>query len=306
MRDRAVSATHRTSHLDGVATLAELGAAGVSRSARRNMVRSGRWTSIRGKGAILHTGPLVGAQAWSAVLLRVGPGARLGGVTALQAHGLEGFNEPVTHVWVSKGFQKDRRDLPNDVAVHESRRWGASDCMSVGVPRSNPSVATVQAALWARSRRQAALCLVMAVQQRLVRVDDLRAELDRVRRHEYRSMLRAVMDDIGAGVHSLNELDFAHECRRRALPEPTRQVPRTLTSGRAVLDVWWDQYGVCVEVNGAGHEHLDTSMRDEVRLAELQAKGAVALPLSVLTLRVDPDPFFASLARVLRSRGWRG
>lgn len=291
---------------DGVATLAELSAAGVSRSMRRSLIRSGHWRAIGAKGVVLHTGPLSGEQAWRAALLRVGPGARLGGVTALEAHGLTGFTERSTHIWVTKSFTKDRRDLPADIELHETRRWGAKDCVGAGLRRSTAPVAAVQAALWAVSRRQAALCLVMPVQQRLVRPGDLVAELDRVARHEYRSMLRAVASDLLLGVHSLNELDFAVECRRRGLPEPTRQVPRKVSSGGVVLDAFWDRYGVCVEVNGVGHDHLVTSMRDEVRLADLQAQGDAALPLSVLTLRVDPEPFFASLSALLRRRGWSG
>ena len=292
--------------LDGVATLAELRTAGVSRSLRRSMIRAGHWRPIGAKGVVLHTGPLVGEQAWRAALVRVGPGARLGGVTALQAHGLTGFDEPRTHIWVSKSFTKDGRDLPDGIVLHETRRWGAGDCTSVGIRRSTAPVAAVQAALWAVSRRQAALCLVMPLQQRLVRAEDLVAELDRVARHEFRSMLRAVAADLLLGVHSLNELDFAAECRLRGLPEPSRQVRRRLSTGGVVLDAFWDRFDVCVEVNGVGHDHLLTSMRDEVRLADLQARGEAALPLSVLTLRVDPEPFFTSLAALLRSRGWSG
>lgn len=294
------------SELDGVATLTEVSKAGVSRSTRRSLIRSGHWRAIGAKGVVLHSGPLVGEQAWRAALIRVGPAARLGGITALQASGLQGFSEPRTHIWVAKSHTKDSRDLPDDIVLHETRRWSAPDCVPVGVPRSKPAVATMQAALWAVSARQSALCLVMPVQQRLVRPEDLVAELDKVRQHQYRAMLRAVLGDLLLGAQSLNELDFAHECRRRGFPEPTRQQRRQLPSGRVVLDVFWDEFGVCVEVNGAGHDELLTAMRDEVRLTDLQTQGDAAIPLSVLTLRVDPDPFFASLAGLLRSRGWGG
>ncbi|KRE42872.1 hypothetical protein [Knoellia sp. Soil729] len=300
-------ALHRLSdEFDGVATLSELASAGVSRATRRSLIRSGRWRPIGAKGVVLHTGPLIGRQAWRAALIRVGAGAALGGVTALQAGGLQGFDEPRTHIWVPKSCAKDPRELPDDVVLHETRRWSAKDCVDAGMPRSSPPVATIQAALWAVSARQSALCLVMPVQQRLVRPADLVAELDRVQRHAFRSMLRAVAGDLLGGAQSLNELDFAIECRRRGLPEPTRQLPRRLSSGRVVLDVFWDRYGVCVEVNGAGHDQVLVSLRDEVRLTDLQAQGDAAIPLSVLTLRVDPDPFFTALAGLLRSRGWPG
>ena len=273
---------------------------------RRGLIRSGHWRPLGAKGVVLHTGPLHGVQALRAALIRVGPGARLGGTTALVAHGLTGFEERQTHLWVPKSSTKDRRELPGEIVVHETRRWSSRDCVGAGLPRSTPAVATVQAALWAVSPRQAALCLVMPVQQRLVRPGDLVTELDRVARHEYRSMLRAVAEDLRGGVHSLNELDFARECRRRNLPEPSRQVRRTLPGGGVVLDVYWDRFRVCVEINGVGHDHLVTSMRDEVRLTDLQAQGDAAIPLSVLTLRVHPEPFFASLGELLRSRGWAG
>ncbi|CAN7258368.1 hypothetical protein [Knoellia sp. LjRoot47] len=292
--------------LGGVATLAELTRAGVTRSTRRNLIRSGHWRPIGAKGVVLHTGSLHGEQALRAALIRVGPGARLGGTSALIAHGLTGFEESRVHLWVSKSAAKDRREVPDEIVLHETSRWSAKDCVGTGLPRSTPAVATVQAALWAVSPTQAALCLVMPVQQRLVRPDDVVTELDRVARHEYRNMLRAVANDLLGGVHSLNELDFARECRRRGLPEPSRQVRRTLPGGRVALDVYWDRFRVCVEVNGVGHDQLLTAMRDEVRLAGLQAQGDAAIPLSVLTLRVAPEPFFASLRELLRSRGWAG
>lgn len=227
-------------------------------------------------------------------------------MSALIRDGLVGYDERLTHIWVPKGCEKSTHGLPDHVRVHETRRWVAGDSVTVGVPRSRPAVATVQAALWAVSARQSALCLVMPIQQRLVRVDDVAVQLDRVARHKFRTMLRAVLADIRLGAESLNELDFARECRVRGIPEPTRQRRRKLSSGSVVLDNFWDEFGVCVEVNGAGHDALGVSMRDELRLADLQTQGEAALPLSVLTLRVDPDPFFEALKRLLRSRGWRG
>lgn len=239
--------------------------------------------------------------------MQVGAGARLGGVTSLEVDGLKGFEEPRIHIWVPKSRRKlvPTHDISRRVVLHETRRWVLDDSVEVGLPRSKRAVATMQAALWARSPRQAALCLVMPIQQRLVRADDVALELARVRRHEFRRLLTSVLADIMGGAQSLNELDFAAECRRRGLPEPTRQQVRQLPSGRAYLDVRWSKFRVSLEVNGAGHDGLDVAMRDEVRIAHLQATGDAAIPVSVLTLRVDPEPFFDALRQVLVSRGWR-
>ena len=288
-----------------VVRLAALAEQGVTRSQRRAQVRAGRWRAVPHRAVVLHSGPLTGEAALHAALVEVGPAARLGGISALEVDGLTGFEEPQVHIWIPKGCEKGTPKVVGDrVCLHETRRWGTADCAGGGIPRATRAVATVQAALWARSARQAALCLVMPIQQRLVRFGDVEQELARVKRHAFRTVLREVLADIVGGAHSLNEIDFAAECRRRGLPEPSRQVCRRLSSGRAYIDVRWDAYRVAVEVNGAGHERMDVALRDEARLIDLQAQGEAAIPLSVLTLRVDPEPFFAALRRLLVARGW--
>lgn len=114
------------------------------------------------------------------------------------------------------------------------------------------------------------------------------------------------MADIRDGVRSMNELDFARLCRTRGLPEPSRQTLRESAQGRRYLDVEWVVYGIRLEVQGAGHARLLNVLSDDVRLMDLAAEDGAAVSVSVLSLRVDPEPLFASLARLLQSRGWRG
>ncbi|KGN29798.1 hypothetical protein N802_10335 [Knoellia sinensis KCTC 19936] len=287
----------------GVLSLPDLRGMDVTRGHRRAMVNAGRWRSIHRKGIVTHTGPLSGETAWREALISVGPGARLGGITSLQADGLVGYEEPRIHVWVKRG---DEKAVADHVVLHETRRWDHRHGASSGLARSTPPVATVQAALWAVSVRQAMLCMVMPIQQRLARATDVETELGRVKRHRFRKALQAGIRDIVRGAESLNELDFAVECRRRNLPEPDRQVVRELPGGRAVLDVFWKRFRVVVEINGAGHNALDVAMRDEVRITDLQIQGEIVVPLSVLTLRCDPEPIFEALERVFRARGWDG
>ncbi|MFC7486574.1 hypothetical protein ACOCJ7_10080 [Knoellia sp. CPCC 206453] len=277
--------------------------AGVSRGRRRAMVAAERWRTLPGKGVVTSPVATSGEAKWREALLAVGPGARLGGMTALESDGLKGYVEPGIHIWVPKGCEK--QSLPG-VRLHETRRWTAKDATSLGLPRSYPAVATVQGALWAVSLRQAMLCMVMPIQQKLVRADEVAVAFDPIKRHRFRKPLLAGLRDISLGAESLNELDFAVECRRRSLPEPDRQVVRRLSQGRSVLDVFWKRYRVVVEVNGAGHDALEVAMRDEVRITDLQAQGNAVIPLSVLTLRCDPDPLFDALAELLRARGWQG
>ena len=288
---------------DRVISLTRLREVGVEPSTRRSHVRAERWRSLPYRGVVLDHGPLHGRSAWRAALLQVGASARLGGVTALQAWGLEGYVESGIHVWVEKSTRKGRVD---GVVLHESRRWGGEDAVDIGIRRAKPAVATVQAALWARTSRQAAYLLVLPVQQRLVRVEDVGEQLARVRRHSYRALLHRVYADIADGVRSMNELDFARMCRDRSLPEPSRQTPRPSPEGRRYLDVEWEAYAVRLEVQGAGHGQLLNVLTDDVRLMDLAREPGAAVSVSVLSLRVDPEPLFRSLARLLAARGWSG
>ncbi len=267
---------------------------------------AGRWLSVSRRGVVvLQIVDSHRLEIWQG-LISIGPGARLGGVSALVEDGLTGFEEPRLHVWVPKSSHKDVTRTEGHVRLHETRRWGLGDCAKSGVPRSAPAVAVVQGALWARSLQQGALVMTMTIQQRIVTPDDVLEGFDRVRRHERRRALLEVLDDIRGGVQSMPELDFARLCRAYGLPEPTRQVRRRSSRGAAFVDAAFEEFGVLVEIQGAGHAVLDRMMLDEVRLLDLALRGEVTVPVSSATLRLDPQPFMAGLARLLRARGWRG
>lgn len=288
-------------HQARVVTLKQLGESNISRGQRRANVSAERWADLPHRGVITDLGPVEGSSAWWRAVTVLGPHARLGGVTALEAAGLTGYVEPLTHVWLPKSSYKGQLD---GVRLHETRRWHSTDAAPTGIPRARPEVAAVQAALWARSPRQAVLCMVMPIQQRIVRADDVAEVLTRVRRHEYRRILQESIHDIAAGAQSLGELDFTQMCRQRRLPEPSRQVVRRTTRGRAYLDVYWKAFRVALEINGAGHERLDQVMHDEIRTMDLQVQGDTVAQVSVLTLRCDPEPFFGRLGELLGANGW--
>ena len=164
-------------------------------------------------------------------------------------------------------------------------------------------MAAVRAALWARSDKQAALVMTMAVQQRLAGASEVAEEMLRVRRDKRRLFLHAVLLDLLGGVRSLSELEFARECRRRGIPEPTRQVVRRTSSGRYVLDVYWEQWGVVVEIDGIQHTWADQVVGDALRQNEITLDDDVVLRVPLLGLRVAPDPFFDQIISALRAAG---
>ncbi|MDF9717104.1 hypothetical protein INN71_10955 [Nocardioides sp. ChNu-153] len=268
----------------------------------RAEIAGGRWRRLRSQSIVVHNGPLDRDGAlWSAVL-EAGPRAHLDGAAALEVAGLRRWSEEAIRVSVPRGARVRRGP---GLDVRQTRRYSAEDVVGPGVPRARPAVAAVRAALWARSDRQATLLLTMTVQQGVATVAELGAELLRIRRDRRRALVQEVLQELLGGAESLGEIDVARECRRRGLPEPTRQAVRRGRGGSYYLDVWWEQYGVVLEVDGLHHAWAENLVADAIRQNEVVLAGAdLVLRLPVLGLRVAPDAFFEQVERALRARGW--
>lgn len=234
--------------------------------------------------------------------MEVGPRAVLDGVSALVAAGLEGIEEETIHVAVPKSATPRRC---KGVRVHETRRYSPDDIVGAGLPRTRPATAAVHAALWAKSDEQAALFLIAPVQQGLTTVAKLAEALARIRHAPRLALLRAVLRDIGDGVHSIGELEFTRMCSARKLPAPTRQSVRETPSGRRYVDADFDPYGVSVEIDGAQHRDAAAAVADALKQNESCIGGRIQLRIPVWALRTNADPFMHQLEAALRSRGWK-
>jgi very-short-patch-repair endonuclease len=279
-------------------------AAGLSRAEVRANIAAGRWQAIGRHVVVVHTGPPAVATTWWAAQLSGGPRARLDGASSLIAAGLSGFDVDRHRVSVPRGARVFRDPL---VDVRQTRRWRVDDLrQGPGPPRTRDEIAAVRGALWARSDRQAALLLTMAVQQGIVPADRIARALLQVKRDRRLSLVTDVVTDLLGGVRSLAELDFAHQCRSRGLPEPTRQVVRRGKDGRYFLDVLWEEWGVVVEVDGIQHALAEEVVADALRHNDVTLDHLTVLRLPVLGLRVAADEFFAQIEQALADAGWLG
>ncbi|MDQ3383613.1 MAG: hypothetical protein M3519_07505, partial [Actinomycetota bacterium] len=168
-----------------------------------------------------------------------------------------------------------------------------------GLPRVPVDVAVVHAAEWAVSDRQAALLVAMPLQQRLVPARQVLERWQSRQRVRRRAFLDAVIRDVCDGAQALGELDFAGLCRERSLPEPSRQVVRTGRNGRVYLDVWWEELGVGLEIEGAHHTQGLNAVDDALRQNEIIIEEGLLLRLPVLGLRLQPGRFMDQVERLL-------
>ncbi|MGH3423844.1 MAG: hypothetical protein ACRDO8_03890, partial [Nocardioidaceae bacterium] len=288
----------------GVMSRSQLYALGLTRAEVRAEIGAGRWHRLGRQTvfvldrATIENPPL--AKFWWAVF-EVGADAAIDGVSALIAAGLEGYRQDVIQVSVSKS---ERYSRPKGVRVYETRRRQPGDVVGAGLPRVHPYVGAVRGALWAQTRRQAALVLIMTVQQRLARAVDVTEAFGAVRRHRWRRFLRAVLADVTDGVQAMGELDFARACRRRGLPEPDRQQVRKGRGGRVYLDVRWTRWGVVAEIEGIQHEWASAQIPDTLRQNDVTIDGDALLRVPVLGFRDRPDPYLDQVEAMLRKAGW--
>jgi very-short-patch-repair endonuclease len=286
----------------GVVSRRQLYARGVSRGEVRNNVRACRWRTIGRHCLVLHTGPLPMESHWWVAVIEGGPRAFLDGETALIASGLTGYASTVIRVSIPRGARIRHRHSAYD--IRQTRRWAPADVVQTGLPRAQPPIAAIRAALWARSDRQATLLLTMTVQQHLASVPDLSRQLLRVRRDRRRALIATTLLDLAGGIGSLSELDVLRGCRSRGLPEPDLQSLRRTRGGSYFLDFRWQAYGVVLEVDGIQHAWAEHLVGDALRHNSVAMSGDMVLRLPVLGLRTCPEDFFGQLAEALQRRGW--
>jgi very-short-patch-repair endonuclease len=150
--------------------------------------------------------------------------------------------------------------------------------------------------------------LAAGVQQWRVRVQDLRATLDRMTRVRRRRLMYEILSDVEGGAQALSELDFTRQVIRRfRLPEPSRQVGRRDSRGRQRwIDVLFDEWKVAVEIDGAQHitplEQWDDMERDN----DLSGDGYQVLRFPAWLVRRNPEIVAGRIHKALRANGHMG
>lgn len=286
----------------GVVSRRQAYAAGLTRGEVRAQIRARRWQRVWSRSLCVHTGPVSREGLDWAAVFEGGERAMLDGEAALVASGLKNYETSTRRVSVPRGVKPL---CGAGLDIRRTRRWSAEDRAPTGVPRSRVPIASVRAAMWAASDKQAALLLTMPVQQGLTTAELLGQALLTVRRDRRRSLMHGVVIDLVGGVRSLGELDFARQCRRRGLPEPTRQTVRRGKDGRYYLDVEWDAFDLVVEIDGIHHSWAIAVVPDALRQNEVTLGRSTVLRLPLLGLRVAADEFFGQVERGLCAGGWR-
>lgn len=304
---RRLRAEHESARQERVLTRRQLYALGLSRAEVRWHIRVGRWQTFGAHCVVTHNGPFDDELRHWVAVIEGGPRALVDGDSAMVLGGLENYVPSRIRVSVPRGARIRHRGAPVKVNIRQTRRWRASDRdpNASGVPRTRFALATVRAAMWATSDRQATLLLLMAVQQGRTTPDRLAVELLDVLWDRRLGLMHGVLMEMAGGIRSLGELDFVEGCRARGLPEPESQALRRAANETYYLDFRWPRYRLVVEVDGIQHSWVQNLVADALRQNDVVLEGDTVLRLPVIGLRLCPDEFFAQVTAALAAAGCR-
>ena len=280
----------------------------LSEGAIRHRVESGRWQAVHRAVYLTQTGAISPDQRRWVASLAAGDGypTLLGGTSALAVVGMRGVDVRQIHVLVATSGR--HRRPPPGVVVHRTGRVPVEDQHRVGRPPCTmPARSLVDAAQWARSDRDAAAIIAAGFQQRMVAAADMASVLERMTHAKRRRLILEAVVDASGGAESIAEMDFARLCRRHRLPEPSRQVPRVDSAGRRrYRDVYFDQWRVHVEIDGAQHLEVASWYADMRQHNEIAIAGEVLLRFPAWVVRHKPDDVAAQVRAALLAGGWTG
>jgi very-short-patch-repair endonuclease len=230
----------------------------------------------------------------------------LAGATAARWCGLRGYESGVIHLLVPTDRRIDRhayRGLP--VVTHRSSTLLPDEAVE-RPPRTNIARSLVDAAQWAATDDAARAIVAAGFQQRLVRLDEITAALDRMPRARRRRLVLQTAMDAAGGAHSVAEIDLGRLCRRYRLPVPTHQQRRRDHRGRRRwLDAYWEEWRLHVEVDGGHHTEVREWWADMQRQNALWVAGDRVLRFPTWALRHRPNDVAEQIRTALIAAGWQ-
>ena len=199
-------------------------------------------------------------------MLRVGPGATLSHETAAEIHGL--IDKPIgpIHISVPAERHPGRRRKIRGVVIHRSRCLVAEWQPPWQLPRTTVEDTVLDLVAAARTFDDAYGWISRAVGRRLASPQSLRKALTQRSRMRWRAWLTAALEDAADGVHSPLERNYVYGVERaHGLPTARRQAKRRHGSGTRYLDNMYEDYSLCVELDGFAAHPAEGRWRDTHR-----------------------------------------
>jgi hypothetical protein len=275
----------------------------------RNRVRFADWQRIqRGVYATFSGKVTREAQLWAA-LLRAGPEAVLSHQTAAELYGLLKQPSPMIHLTVPATTNPARKGRIPGVVVHRSRILEVTRHPVLSPPRTRIEHAVLDLIEEMADPADRYDLICRAIGSRLTTAGRLGEALDQRSRFRERREAESALGDVGQGALSNLERWYLRGVERRhKLPVATRQARVRIGGKSSYLDNLYEDYLVCVELDGTAAHPAGEQWRDKRRdRRHLALEKLVTMRFGYLDLRTEQAQCRTAgeVARVLRDRGPR-
>jgi hypothetical protein len=267
------------------------------------LLRSGRWQPLqRGVYATFTGSPSRTACLWAAVLL-AGPGAALSHQTAAELFEITDWRSAVIHLTIPAGRTAT---APRGIVIHRSTRVAEAVHSTLVPPRTKLDETVLDLVDLAPTFEEAFSVTCGACQRRRTTAKRLGAAMSRRARLRWRGELTEALGLIDAGVHSLLEYRYVSLVERpHGLPTARRQAELRTGRTRRYLDNLYDDYDLCVELDGQQAHPEEQRWADLQRINSITEEGLTVLRYGWREVNNQPCETAAQIVAVLHNLGWK-
>ena len=240
-------------------------------------------------------------------MLCVGPDATLSHETAAEVHGLTDKPSARIHISVPAGRYPGRDRSIRGVVIHRSRCLVPQWQPPWQLPRTTVEDTVLDLIATARSFDDAYGWISAAIGRRQTAADLLSKALAARSRMRWRAWVTGAVQDAADGVHSPLERRYVRdvECAH-GLPVARRQARRRHGSGNRYLDNLYEEFGLCVELDGAASHPAEGRWRDTRRDNTNLVQGTQTLRYGWPDVTEYRCRTAVEVAGILGRRGWTG
>jgi hypothetical protein len=272
----------------------------------RSRVSSGRWQRLqRGVYAAFSGEPSRETALWAA-LLRAGPDAALSYQTAAERHGL--IDEPSSFISITVPTSRHPAQVKiPGVVVHRSDAVLRTRHPVMLPPCTGVEDTVLDLIQVVATFDDAYAWICRAIGRRRTTADRIRIAMDARKKMRWRREIAVALGDAEGGALSVLEYRYVHRVERpHGLPVARRQARIRQGTGNRYLDNLYEEFAVCVELDGTTAHPADEQWRDKRRDNANAVNGIVTLRFGLLDLGDRRCETAQVVAALLRRNGWTG
>lgn len=282
------------------------GSCGIDPRAMLSKVNNGRWQRLqRGVYAAFSGEPARETVLWAA-LLRLGPDAVLSHHTAAERHGLIDEPSSIISITVPASRHPAQTKIPG-VVIHRSDAILRTRHPAMLPPCTRVEDTVLDLIQTARTFDDAYAWICRAIGRRRTTADRIRLAMGARKKMRWRGEIEVALGDADGGALSVLEYRYVRRVEHpHGLPVARRQARIRQGTGNRYLDNFYEEYGVCAELDGTAAHPADEQWRDKRRDNANAVNGIVTLRFGLPDLGDRRCETAATVAALLRLRGWPG